>query len=317
MIIAVVFLYTHSISGYTQCTIADGCTTISGTMFITNLVVGNNQVFCHTPNNPVVTFLNLNGNGIYRACGTGTVNFNTITHPNSATGAIELFNGADVQASVVRRDVTNFATTVDVDIFSDPCASSTANALILGGFNTSCNVIVPIILGEFSGVYQYGRVRLHWETLAEINNREFKLYRSKDNNTWKEIGTIPGQINSVTSVDYSFVDSLPYNVETNYYKFTQVDLDGKSTDSPVVPVYTESITSKKPYPSVFEDEIYLHTQSVQRVSLIDTRHLLVRDIPLETESGKITINTADVPSGTYIMKVVENGVVSYYHLMKM
>lgn len=70
-----------------------------------------------------------------------------------------------------------------------------------------------------------GQVRCEWTTSTETGNAYFELERMIPTANWTVIAKIPGQGNSQTETQYSYIDSHPLP-GSSYYRVRQVDFDG-------------------------------------------------------------------------------------------
>jgi hypothetical protein len=94
------------------------------------------------------------------------------------------------------------------------------------------NIALPITLVSFTGEVMDRYNLLQWTTLSEQNNDYFTLYQSYDGVEWTWLDETPGQGNSSIKYDYTWRD---FNwQDTTYYKLTQTDYDGKSTELGIV-----------------------------------------------------------------------------------
>jgi hypothetical protein len=94
---------------------------------------------------------------------------------------------------------------------------------------------LPISLTSFTGKEANKSILLNWVTASEKNNKNFELFRSVDGKNFKSIGTVAGAGDSNAELKYSFVDANPFG-GTNYYQLKQIDFDGKSSTSSIIPV---------------------------------------------------------------------------------
>ena len=96
-------------------------------------------------------------------------------------------------------------------------------------------IMLPIILYNFEGKSHMGEILLNWTTSFEGNNSGFFVERSKDAITFENIGFVNSLAkngNSNRPLNYSFLDkTAKYG---NYYRLTQVDFDGKKSNSKVI-----------------------------------------------------------------------------------
>jgi hypothetical protein len=107
-------------------------------------------------------------------------------------------------------------------------AANFFKAWTLSNFNQP----LPVELVDFKGACINGQVRLEWTTASELNNDYFLVERSMDLSQWEVIGQVDGVGNSVSPINYSFVDESPAG--TAYYRLRQVDLDGTENPHPMI-----------------------------------------------------------------------------------
>lgn len=94
---------------------------------------------------------------------------------------------------------------------------------------------LPIELLSFEGSKEEDYNLLKWSTASEQNNDYFLLERSEDGVKWDNINITNSVENSNTKMDYSFRD-FTFTNKLNYYRLTQVDLNGVSETFDVITV---------------------------------------------------------------------------------
>ncbi|TVT43676.1 T9SS type A sorting domain-containing protein [Hymenobacter setariae] len=93
---------------------------------------------------------------------------------------------------------------------------------------------LPVKLTAFETQATGTTARCTWTTASETNNDHFVVERSLDGVTFAALGTIKGQGTSATAHTYSFTDAeAGRQGATLYYRLQQVDIDGKTSYSPV------------------------------------------------------------------------------------
>ncbi len=93
---------------------------------------------------------------------------------------------------------------------------------------------LPIELGEFNAKIVNNRVKLDWTTISEINNNHFIIERSLDGKEIEERNTVFSKAsngNSTMLLEYTYEEPVDFN-GTAYYRITQVDHDGTTTEYP-------------------------------------------------------------------------------------
>ena len=96
-------------------------------------------------------------------------------------------------------------------------------------------ILLPVELGDISGIHTGREVYLEWTTLSERNNDYFTVQRTLDGKTFEDIGTVFGNGTTTESTDYAFIDVAPYS-GTSYYRVKQVDYNGDFEYSELVSV---------------------------------------------------------------------------------
>ncbi|HEY1046760.1 MAG TPA: hypothetical protein VGF79_09995, partial [Bacteroidia bacterium] len=94
---------------------------------------------------------------------------------------------------------------------------------------------LPIQLISFDAIPNKTSVNVNWATSNEVNNDYFIVEKSFDGNAWFSIGEVDGAGNSDKVINYTLLDTKPV-VGIQYYRLIQVDLNGKSETSAIVPV---------------------------------------------------------------------------------
>lgn len=140
------------------------------------------------------TLYGKNGNGF---SGNGTVN----------AGGINLGNGASCG------DPCN----IDWNVPPSNCSDGNANFCE--------NVILPISLLFFNATSYPDYVELNWATASELNFDRFVIEKTRDGETYVEIGSRQGAGVSTSRIDYSFKDDQVLLGRT-YYRLKAIDFDG-------------------------------------------------------------------------------------------
>ena len=118
---------------------------------------------------------------------------------------------------------------------------------VLGAIALYNNVItanpaapLPVVLTRFAAAAKPEGVAVSWATASEQNSDRFEVQRSADGRKFELLGTTKGQGNSSSSHAYTFADAHPL-AGLAYYRLRQVDSNGSSAVSPVVPVRWQAL----------------------------------------------------------------------------
>ncbi|MBK8498744.1 MAG: T9SS type A sorting domain-containing protein [Flavobacteriales bacterium] len=126
-------------------------------------------------------------------------------------------------------------------------ANSGSNGFLLdwtGTASLNC-VFLPVEMLYVRNTCESGRSILEWATGSEVNSSHFLVDRSVDGTDWKEVGRVNSVHHSTQETEYLFVDDGSGAKEGGYYRLRQVDLDGRVTESKVVPM--ERCSSDEPW----------------------------------------------------------------------
>ncbi|MBL7738109.1 MAG: T9SS type A sorting domain-containing protein [Chitinophagaceae bacterium] len=126
---------------------------------------------------------------------------------NDQAAPAMIADGSD-NAIIVWRDLR---TAADYDIYGSRLLSNGTLPVRLIGFSIS----------EAADV-----VKLHWETINEINNAGFSIERSDNGINWIKIGFVTAQPLTSSIHKYNWDDNHPLNGKS-YYRLQQTDIDGK------------------------------------------------------------------------------------------
>lgn len=117
---------------------------------------------------------------------------------------------------------------------------------------------LPIELIDFTAEASDSQVLLKWITATEKNNDYFTIEKTKDGVAYTEVARIKGSGNSTKKLNYSELDSTPYD-GVSYYRLKQTDFDGKFTYSTLKKVdfnkNNKSELTQLVYPNPNEGEV--------------------------------------------------------------
>jgi hypothetical protein len=145
----------------------------------------------------------------------------------------------------------------------------------------------------------------------EINNSYFTLERSKDGALFQEIARIAGAGNSSTTHYYTYTDINPL-AGINYYRLKQTDFNGQGSYSTVITVKANvNIKSLQINPNpvklgeflqVYPTGLADNTTYTIQLTSPDGRLVYEQTIPTATE--RLSINTSELTSGMYFLRIL-------------
>lgn len=184
--------------------------------------------------------------------------------------------------------------------------------------------ILPIELINFRGEQVDEQINLYWETQTEINNDFFTLERSIDGTAFEPIATVKGAGTTTENQNYQHIDKAPF-VGLNYYRLTQTDYDGRTSESSVIAIWY----NKKGDLSVFPNPV----GAGQALSvLFTTEQAGLATIEIVDLSGKQVaqsqqfmtrgiqqhaLSIDQLQKGVYVLKIEQNGIVEQKKFVKM
>jgi hypothetical protein len=188
-------------------------------------------------------------------------------------------------------------------------ASGTGFSFFGGG--TDDDDALPVELVSFTGNCVDGVVDVTWTTESEFNSAYYELENSRDGIAWEVINTQDAAGQSTETLEYHVRDASP-NSGNNYYRLTQVDIDGTQKTYDVINVSC-SETSKGyfsifPNPSSGSFQVILNNDEIvgnANMNITDTKGNVVMTKSIDVKSGinMYVVNEALAP-GIYYISVV-------------
>jgi hypothetical protein len=179
-------------------------------------------------------------------------------------------------------------------------------------FIMKSNVVLPVTLQSFTVKAVNNTALLQWVTVTELNNDHFDIQRSADGRTFTTIGRVQG--NGTTSIrqDYQFTDAAPL-AGYNYYRLAQVDLDGRTTYSPVRSLsFNEQALVMQLSPNPAKNTLHISLpQAASGQDVIELYNLSGRKVMVQSVSaGTIRVDTdiSMLAPGMYIVRYGDSSV---------
>ncbi|MCO5247441.1 MAG: hypothetical protein M9887_00610 [Chitinophagales bacterium] len=174
----------------------------------------------------------------------------------------------------------------------------------LGAYEFQSSSVLPITLLSFTVEKDKATALLTWTTVSEQNNQGFEIERSTDAKNWYKIGYQPSKSengNSWQPLTYRFTDMQPEE-GIDYYRFKQIDFDGKTEYSPIRYVIFDEQRDIKIYPNPAKEQISISgLQGGETLLLIDELGRMIRTI--HSENKVETVSVSDLISGSYYILI--------------
>ncbi|MBL1214914.1 MAG: T9SS type A sorting domain-containing protein [Ignavibacteriae bacterium] len=188
------------------------------------------------------------------------------------------------------------------------------NTTLNGSFNGS----LPVELNSFAAEISKNSVILNWETATELNNYGFDIERKASNGDWANIGFVEGAGNSNSPKSYYFTDNKLIGSSKFIYRLKQIDIDGKfeySNEIEIEIVPTEFAVYQN-YPNPFNPSTKIRFQipneskvTIKLYDMLGAEVITLLDEKKEPGVFEVNFKAENLPSGTYIYRVVADGFV--------
>jgi hypothetical protein len=175
-----------------------------------------------------------------------------------------------------------------------------------------CSVPLPVDLLSLEAKKINTIVSVSFTVSNETNIHLYRILKSKDGINFEIIGSVM-PVNGPGVHAYSFEDLYPFD-GINYYKIQTVENDGRTANSKIVFVNTNtSNTSLYPNPAT-EEVTVMATGIISRIELHNSLGQLVYEKNIE--APELVISLTDLATGVYYVKVYEAGNIGVYKLEK-
>jgi len=164
-------------------------------------------------------------------------------------------------------------------------------------------IVLPITLTNFEAKCNDNAINLNWQTSSETNNDYFNLEKSKDGLSFEEIGKIKGAGNSISTLNYSFVDESP--LPNAYYRLKQTDFEGKYSYSNVISTNCMNGISINAFPNPTRGTFTVNGFGENAVlTVYNAQKQQVYKANVKDSNAQIDISNQ--PAGTYFIHLLIN-----------
>ena len=206
----------------------------------------------------------------------------------------------------------NYTGSGDVDGTGSLCNSDGVTDPTGGAKSVSCPICgdggtLPVELIDFSVIYNTNIVTLSWSTASESNNDRFEVEKSTNGVDFEVIGIVSGMGNSNTIQDYSFEEVNPQS-GVIYYRLVQIDYDGTESSSKIIKVNIQKSIEVKLYPNPVNSgenlNMVFNTEGEKIIEVYEISGKLIRSY--NTRDNKYRVNTNELKTGIYIVRIISN-----------
>ncbi|MFI5221134.1 MAG: T9SS type A sorting domain-containing protein [Bacteroidia bacterium] len=285
----------HTRVGFQLCILPVGATSTTasiGTISVPSASSGLIQIY--STSSPSRQYLEHTNTGTVASGGTKSWTFNWAPPSSGYTGNVNFY----VCVNATNSDNTMYGDSIFAKVIT---------------FN-----VLPVNWLSVDATVKNNLVNINWSTASEINNSHYEIEKSIDNSSWIMAGFKKGNGNTNTISNYEFADNLTANdkqqtTNTLFYRIKQVDYDGKSGYSKVVPVALSPKNKFTVYPTLAVDLLHLvsdeQSGSLQSVSIYNLKGEIVLQQNFYNFSNEVDLDISSLRNGIYFIKVndgVEN-----------
>jgi Glycine rich protein/MAM domain, meprin/A5/mu/Ig-like domain CHU_C associated len=171
---------------------------------------------------------------------------------------------------------------------------------------------LPVELLSFNGDCNEGQVNISWQTATEHNSDYFEVEKSRDGMNWQVLTTVNAAGNSTQLLNYEATDAHAME-GNNYYRLTQVDIDGTTKTYDVINVSCSGTAkgyfSAYPNPSTGSFQVILNDKNLVgsgNLSVKDTKgaELLNRTIEVKPGINMFSVTDLNLAPGVYYIQIV-------------
>lgn len=169
----------------------------------------------------------------------------------------------------------------------------------MSGSTGSCSIPLPIELYSIYARNLCDVNEINWRTASESNNDYFLLEESIDGELFVEVDRIDAIGNSTKNHNYFSTVSVTGNSPIYYYRLSQVDVDGESTETKIISIKNTCNTDNINYKN--EEIILTGYEHIQSVEVYDLQGRKI------IEGTSNILNVSALSNSVYNVLVKANG----------
>lgn len=167
-----------------------------------------------------------------------------------------------------------------------------------------CTGVLPVTIIDFTAQKNNESVLLRWYATTESNFKMYEIERSVDGNNFYRVGDVVG----ANLANYTFIDNNLPNANTVFYRLKMIDIDGKFSNSKIVPIrIADNFSNALVYPNPTKDKLVVRLQQ----SLTENSEVIIYDLSgrmvmrQQANAGQknIDLTVSELPAGRYFIKI--------------
>jgi endo-1,4-beta-xylanase len=254
--------------------------------------------------------------------GTWTASINTPTSITAAVGikgatvneSVNVAKGSTVTWNTVMSSANNYFFRNGDYPLAGPQFNSRNAFLPDAGrtFRFAASSILPVTLLSFNAYEKNSSIQLQWETVNEINCKDFEVQRSLDGRSFTSIATINAKGNSSSNNNqYATTDYDAAALDVVYYRLKQNEKNGSSAYSSIIRIKRNNKTSftvsaSNPFSNKIDMQLQLSTAQIISIQLVDISGNMIvsKQLSIQQGSTSFSLNVPAIPHGIYFLKVI-------------
>ncbi|MES2775146.1 MAG: T9SS type A sorting domain-containing protein [Bacteroidota bacterium] len=169
---------------------------------------------------------------------------------------------------------------------------------------------LPLTLLSFAANLSAGsQVSLFWETVGEINTKQFEVQWSSDGSNFSSVGIVAAAGTSPVNKQYAYQHPSPLS-GNNFYRLKMIDKDGHFTYSPVVKIVVTSVKGgiviyPNPVKGLLRANIHAIENKQVLLGLYDISGKMVasKSIFLAAGNNQVVWPVQELAAGNYMLKM--------------
>lgn len=194
-------------------------------------------------------------------------------------------------------------------------AGTHTNTVSWCGASFTCPNPLPVELIEFKAIAKESIVEISWITITEQNNDYFTIEKSKDDIHFIPLVDVDGKGNTTTLSYYSEIDDRPYQ-GVSYYRLKQIDFDGTTTITDIVPVKFGESKSFEIYPNPATNYFFIHGKGIEKAT-ISILNSIGQELKLlaQEEESIVKFDISDLKRGSYLIQIIHEDTIEVKKLI--
>ncbi|MFN4006182.1 MAG: T9SS type A sorting domain-containing protein [Chitinophagaceae bacterium] len=178
---------------------------------------------------------------------------------------------------------------------------------------TTSSITLPAQIVNLQASIKGNQALVQWNTLTETNTQQFVVEKSNNGATFNNIGAVKAV--GTGNHAYQFIDNK-ITVGWNYYRLVIVDNNGSKQYSKTTAVYYgDGNQQAQVFPTVVSDIAYVRYPAGKgAIQIINNNGAIVGQQVITNQLQ--AISTANLPAGSYIVKVIDGNYTTTVRIIK-